>query len=122
MLQMQVPRKYDKTKSLDFFVLSILPKPIPGKSLYRGRGYTACTVVNPLKKWLFREKDFVLFLRQPSPQLVDCTCGTIPFPLYREFPAYTTKFCLTVIKNRVKVQQQHRNGRNIFFEVEILKY
>jgi hypothetical protein len=59
-----------------------------GKSLYRGRGSTACAVVNPLKKWLFEQrKYFVLFLKQPSPQLVDdCTSGTIPFPLYREFP------------------------------------
>jgi hypothetical protein len=54
------------------------------KSLYRGRGSTACAVVNPLKKWLFVQRNF--FLRQPSPQLVDdCTCGTILFLLYREF-------------------------------------
>jgi hypothetical protein len=60
----------------------------PGKSLYRGRGPTACAVVNPLKKWLFVHIEyFVLFLKQPSPLLIDdCTCGTIPFPLYREFP------------------------------------
>jgi hypothetical protein len=59
-----------------------------GKSLYRWRGSTACAVVNLLKKWLFVQRNFfILFLRQPSPQLVDdCTCGTIPFPLFREFP------------------------------------
>jgi hypothetical protein len=35
----------------------------------------------------YSEKDFVHFLKQPSKQLADkCTCGTIPFPQYRDFP------------------------------------
>jgi hypothetical protein len=39
-----------------------------------------------------QRKNFVLFLKQPSPQLVDdCTCSTIPFPLYREIPVDTEK-------------------------------
>ncbi len=33
------------------------------------------------------EKIFTIVVRQPSPQLFDdCTCGTIPFHLYRDFP------------------------------------
>jgi hypothetical protein len=33
------------------------------------------------------DKIFTIFIRQPSPELIDhSTCGTIPFPLHKEFP------------------------------------
>jgi hypothetical protein len=49
-----------------------------------GIGSTAFGVVNPLKnRMLVQRTNFVLFLIQPSPQLIN-NC-TIPFPLYREF-------------------------------------
>jgi hypothetical protein len=39
------------------------------------------------------KKHLKIVLRQPSPQLIDdCTFGTIPFPLYREFPGYMVFF------------------------------
>ena len=52
---------------------------------------TRCAVVNQLWAWLIlnHEKYFSV-KQQPILQLIDnCTCGTIPFPLYRDFPGET---------------------------------
>ena len=53
-----------------------------------GKGiYPLCSHQSTKLVAVCAEKMFYLFLKQPSPQLVDnCTYGTVPFPLYREFP------------------------------------
>ena len=52
---------------------------------------TGCAFFNQLWAWLIlnHEKYFSV-KQQPILQLIDnCICGTIPFPLYRDFPALT---------------------------------
>ena len=61
-----------------------------GRLLYQSQSSTNCRI----GCWQI-EKYFFTNCKQPSPQLVDdCTCGTIPFPLYRDFPASSIKLGL----------------------------
>jgi hypothetical protein len=63
-------------------------------------------------------------LKQPSPQLVDnCTCGTIPFPLYREFPGLAIYIKIKVFLNKKtstanlssiqKLEKKHANTKGM---------
>ena len=62
---------------------------IAGKSLYRGKGMVSLVKLstNDGLGWLWKEKTIFVMKQQPILQLIDsCTSGTLPFPLYKDFP------------------------------------
>ena len=79
---------------------AIWPPPSPAKHHYaltseisiQGEGDgTGCAVVNQLWAWLIlnHEKCFTVKQKTILQLIENCTCGTIPFPLYRDFPVAT---------------------------------